>query len=190
MRPSNGGWSSRIDRDLERCQRNSAPSLFVLPAGETVAQGTGKCARTGASRSTTANRISGGDHAAIDDVGTGFIVPREAGGDGYTLVTQVQSGIPVDARLLMRYGGPYGRIVRSVQSGTVLSASDSVSMPDCSGWPNTIFETQWTPPGPGTYTVEFRIEPRGTLPDDPATNRVTKTLTVLASTDARAEGAR
>ena len=128
--------------------------------------------------------------AAIDDVGTGFIVPREAGGDGYTLVTQVQSGIPVDALLLMRYGGPYERIVRSVQSGTVLSASDSVSMPDCSGWPNTIFGTRWTPPGPGTYTVEFRIEPRGTLPDDPATNRVTKTLTVLASTDARAEGAR
>jgi hypothetical protein len=128
--------------------------------------------------------------AAIDDAGTGFIVPREVGGDGYTLVTQVQSGIPVDPRLLMRYGGPYGSIVRSVRSGTVLIASDSVSMPDCSGWPTTVFETRWTPPGPGTYTVEFRIEPRGAIPDDPATNRVTKTLTVLASTDARAEGPR
>lgn len=124
--------------------------------------------------------------AAIDVANSGFVVPWDAGGDGYTLVGQVNQGVPVDVRLTMRYGGPYLKVVRSVRSGTVLDASDSVSVTGCpSDGSSTVFVTRWTPPGPGSYVVEFRIAPVGDTPDDPSDNFVTKTLTVVA-TGARA----
>jgi hypothetical protein len=121
--------------------------------------------------------------AAIADAGSGFVVPSEAGGDGYTLVTQVYEATPVDVRLRMHYGGSYEGIVRSVRSGNVLEASDTVSMPSCPDYSylTSTFVTRWTPPGPGTYVVELRIEPLGNVPDDPTTNLVMKTLTVLST---------
>jgi hypothetical protein len=128
--------------------------------------------------------------AAIGAAVSGFVVPLEAGGDGYTLVTQVRQGTPVDVLLAMQYGGPYERIVRSIRSGTVLSATDSISMSGCPAYVSSVFSTRWTPPGPGTYEVEFRIEPRGNTPDDPTNNVVTKTLTVLGSANTRTEGVR
>jgi len=121
--------------------------------------------------------------ASIDDQGSGFVVPNDAGGDGYTLVTQVYQGTPVEVRLRMRYGGTYPSIVRSVHSDGGLDATDTVSMPSCPDYSylTSNFVTRWTPPGPGTYVVELRIEPVGDTPDDPATNLVTKTLTVLST---------
>ena len=121
--------------------------------------------------------------AAIDDAGSGFVVPWDAGGDGFTLVTQVFAGTPVDVRLRMSYGGSYASVVRSVRSGTLLDATDTVSSPSCPEYSylTSNFTTRWTPPGPGTYVVEYRIEPQGDTPDDPATNVTTKTLTVLST---------
>jgi hypothetical protein len=119
--------------------------------------------------------------AAIDAANCGFVVPYDAGGDGYTLVTQVNQGVPVEVRLVMRYGGPYQEILRSVRSGTVLDASDAVSITSCPSYSSPVFVTRWTPPGPGSYEVEFRIVPVGDTPDDPANDLVKKTLTVLAS---------
>ena len=129
--------------------------------------------------------------AAIDDEASGFVVPWDAGGDGVTLVTQVFAGTPVDVRLRMHYGGPYPSIVRSVRSGTVMNASDTVTLPRCPDYSylTSAFVARWTPPGPGTYVVEFRIAPQGDTPDDPATNLTTKTLTVLSSGSARTDRA-
>lgn len=130
--------------------------------------------------------------AAIDAPMTGFVVPMGSGGDGYTLVTQVFQNTPVDVRLILRVGGDYKAIVRSMHSTTVFSFTDSVTFSNCSDptYGATVVSVRWTPPGPGTYPVDFKIETRGDTPDDPVTNTVTKTLTVLASSDVNRQVAR
>lgn len=130
--------------------------------------------------------------ASLYAANCGFVVPQEAGGDGFTQVTQVSAGTPVDVRLWLRYGGPYEAIVRSVRSLPTLDASDRVAAASCSDLDHSIttFLTRWTPPGPGVYDVEFKIEPVGTLPDLPTNNVVTKRLTVTATSPARTQTAR
>src|ERR1044072_9255880 len=59
--------------------------------------------------------------ARIEAEATGFVIPPDAGGDGFTLVDRVAPGTPVNVRMLMVYGGPYERITRSVRSGESLN---------------------------------------------------------------------
>jgi len=120
--------------------------------------------------------------ASIDADASGFIIPYDVGGDNFTLVSQVPSGTPVNVRLRMIYGGSYPGIRRSVRSGAALGASDTIEMV-CPDYGNrNDFVTRWTPPGPGDYDVEFRLEPQGSVPDANLSNDVvTKRLTVTPS---------
>jgi hypothetical protein len=122
--------------------------------------------------------------AALLEPECGFTVPQEAGGNGWSLVSEVQSGTPVDVRLRFDFGGPYAGIRCSVLWGSSLAAADTLSIPACNQitYFTSTFITRWVPPGPGVYDVEFRIEPLGGTPDPNSTNNVlTKRLTVMAA---------
>ena len=96
------------------------------------------------------------------------------------------------ARLWMSYGGPYEAIARSVRALPALDAGDTLAPASCADltYGSTTFVTRWTPPGPGTYDVEFRIEPLGAVPDLPTNNVVTKRLTVTSSASVNGHAAR
>lgn len=129
--------------------------------------------------------------AVLDEPNCGFVIPRDAGGDGYTRITEVPAGTAVEASLVMTYGGPYEAIARSVRSVPGLDASDTLSAQPCPSYYGdnyfywNRFVTRWTPPGPGIYDVEFKIEPLGTVPDLATNNVVTKRLTVTSAPPAR-----
>jgi hypothetical protein len=131
--------------------------------------------------------------AAVDATQSGFVIPRDAGGNGYTRVTEVPTGTPVEALLYMTYGGPYEAVIRSVRWLPALDARDTLSVTPCPGYGDfnyTRFETRWTPPGPGTYDVEFSVAPLGTVPDLADNNVMTKRLTVTSATPAGARSVR
>lgn len=137
-------------------------------------------------------RVVAPDAAVIATL-SGFVIPRDAGGDGYTRVTEVRTGTPVEAWLFVTYGGPYEAVIRSVRWLPGVDARDTLAVTPCIGYSDysfTRFETRWTPPGPGTYDVEFRVESVGTVPDLPDNNVVTMRLTVTSASPAGAQSAR
>jgi hypothetical protein len=123
--------------------------------------------------------------AALDPTGCGFRVPFSAGGTG-AFVTQVPFGTPVEVVHAMMLGGPYPQgVARSVRSGTIFEASDTMAITGQCAFvrPDGLtMITPWTPPAVGDYDVEFRIEPLGPVLDQrPANNSLIRRLSVTVA---------
>lgn len=136
-------------------------------------------------RGTAQVRVVDPDVGVVEPCG--FMLP----GDFSNMVSVVPFGTAVDVRHRMSYDGPYETVVRSVRSGTALEATSVVGFTACGAYPYQVnipdFITRWTPPAPGDYDVEFRVEPtRPTTDRIPSNNVVTKRLTVTPPSPAGA----
>lgn len=130
----------------------------------------------------------------LDAAMSGFTIPYDSGGDGFTLVSEVFEGFPVDARLRMEYGGPYEGVVRSIRTGTTVIAIDTVRLASCSDvtyFSNNLV-ARWLPPAAGIYNLEMRVDALGPVGDpNPLNNVVTKQLLVRPTgTGERGAGSR
>jgi len=91
-------------------------------------------------------------------------------------VTQVTSGTAVRIYLTPNASGSYPNVDVSLKFGNESLGAGTLNLKDCSLQPRS-FGVRWTPPGPGVYDIEFRIDPNG--PDlDPSNNVRTKRLVV------------
>jgi len=125
------------------------------------------------------NRFAGQVRTIAPDIGinpyaTRFLV-------AYQEVTQVVAGTVVRVDASANPMGRYRSFELSARSGTDLSVADTLGVLVCDPYAGApIRSWDWTPPGPGTYSVEFRVTPLSGEPDrDPSNNILIRTLTVV-----------
>ena len=136
------------------------------------------------------NRGTGQIRLVDPDVGIQQAYITEA--NGYQSVSTVPLGTPVDVHLRIAFAGGYEAVERSVRSAGVWSVADTVGFTGCA-YPSPTepseFVRRWTPPAPGDYDVDFRIEPvRPTTDRIPSNNLQTRRLTVTPPGPAAAAG--
>ena len=129
------------------------------------------------------NRLVGQVRTIPPEIGifspaTRFLDPNA----GYVEVSQITAGNPVVVVLTAIAKGRYQSVELSAKSGVALDQARTLTMGSCDAISGGAPQVNWvwTPPGPGTYPVEFRVRVlSGEGDSDPNNNLLTKDLTVV-----------